>query len=131
MKIAKHFAIQFSLYHYIASKKLLLGMSFIGTFAFLFHQALTTAKSSAAARKDASSTPTSTGIVQTKPTKMQKEQKKETRSQFESRMRKELQDLFNARMAELMKSQMEATKMTVGKKLLMTKKKKTRQIGEL
>ena len=28
-------------------------------------------------------------------------------------MRKELQDLFNARMAELMKSQMEATKMTV------------------
>ena len=69
--------------------------------------------------------------MQTKPTKMQKEQKKETRSQFESRMRKELQDLFNARMAELMKSQMEATKMTVGKKLLMTKKKKTRQIGEL
>ena len=42
----------------------------------------------------------------------EKDQKKETRSQFESRMRRELQDLFNARMAELMKSQIEATKMT-------------------
>ena len=48
-----------------------------------------------------------------KPEKGQeKDQKKETRSQFESRMRRELQDLFNARMAELMKSQIEATKMT-------------------
>ena len=41
------------------------------------------------------------------------EKKKENRSQFESRMRRELQDLFNARMAELMKNQIEATKMTV------------------
>ena len=37
----------------------------------------------------------------------------ETRSQFEERMKKELQDLFNSRMAELLKGQMEATRMTV------------------
>ena len=37
----------------------------------------------------------------------------ETRSQFEQRMKKELQDLFNSRMAELLKGQMEATRMTV------------------
>ena len=38
---------------------------------------------------------------------------RETRSQFEERMRRELQDLFSSRMAELMKHQIEATKMTV------------------
>ena len=38
---------------------------------------------------------------------------RETRSQFEERMRRELQDLFSSRMAELMQHQMEATKMTV------------------
>ncbi len=41
------------------------------------------------------------------------EMNRETRSQFESRMRRELQELFNSRMAELMKTQMEATRMTV------------------
>jgi hypothetical protein len=37
---------------------------------------------------------------------------RETRGQFEARMRKELQDLFDNRMSSLMKDQMEATKMT-------------------
>ena len=42
-----------------------------------------------------------------------REKHNETRSQFEHRMKKELQDLFNSRMAELLKGQMEATRMTV------------------
>ena len=43
----------------------------------------------------------------------EREKSQETRSQFEERMKKELQDLFNSRMAELLKGQMAATRMTV------------------
>mgnify|MGYP001389114478 CR=1 FL=1 len=67
----------------------------------------------AKATKDAAVVETVARPPSKRPEKVQeKDQKKETRNQFESRMRRELQDLFNARMAELMKSQIEATKMT-------------------
>ena len=51
---------------------------------------------------------------------------RETRSQFEDRMRRELQDLFSSRMAELMQHQVEATKMTVEAANRLTKLQQTK-----